>query len=354
MKVVSVVGARPQFIKAAPTSRAIRSRHEEVLVHTGQHYDRELSEVFFEELSVPEPDHDLAVGSGPHGRQTAEMLLGIDAVVRAESPDAVLVYGDTNSTLAGALSAAKRETALVHVEAGLRSGDMEMPEEVNRRVTDHCSDVLCAPSASAVENLSTEGIRSGVHCTGDVMYDALLSVRDRARSETSIRSDLGLADDEYVLATVHRAANTDDRERLSGILAGLDALPYPVVFPAHPRTVEALERFDLYDRASSAMELIDPVGYLSFLALVDGAWRVATDSGGVQKEAFYLDTPCVTLRDRTEWVETVECGWNVLVGADPERIYEGVTRGDEPTSKPPLYGEGDAAENVLEALDDVG
>jgi UDP-N-acetylglucosamine 2-epimerase (non-hydrolysing) len=351
VKVVSVVGARPQFVKAFPTSQALADHHEEVLVHTGQHYDEALSEVFFEELAIPTPDHQLAVGSGSHARQTAEMLSGVDAVVDSVDPDAVVVYGDTNSTLAGALSAAKRDATLVHVEAGLRSFDRAMPEEVNRVLTDHVSDVLCAPSAVAVENLAAEGLEDGVARTGDVMYDALLSVRDRALDRSTVLDEFGLRSGEFVLATVHRAGNADDPDRLAAILDGLATADDPVVFPAHPRTLDRLREFDLHEAAGERLRLVEPVGYLDFLRLVDEARVVATDSGGVQKEAFYLDTPCVTLRDRTEWAETVDAGGNVLVGADADRI-------DRARPPPPParrdrapYGDGHAARRIVDALE---
>ena len=353
MKVVSVVGARPQFVKAFPVSGALADRgHEETLVHTGQHYDEELSDVFFEDLPLPEPAYNLGVGSDSHARQTAAMLHELDAVLDAEQPDAVLVYGDTNSTLAGAIAAAKREEAIAHVEAGLRSGDPSMPEEVNRRLTDHAADLLLAPSERAADRLREESVDGSVHVTGDVMYDALLAVRDRARERSSILGQFGLADGEYVLATVHRAANTDDPGRLADVVEGLSASPLPVVVPLHPRTEEALREYDLYGAAADALDLVDPVGYLDFLRLLDGAERVATDSGGVQKEAFYLDTRCVTLRDRTEWTETVEAGWNVLVGAEPSAVRRELRREDELPPKPRLYGGGDAAPRVAEVLAD--
>lgn len=351
MRVCSIVGARPQFVKAAPVSERLRSAHEEVIVHTGQHYDEALSEVFFEELSIPEPAYNLGVGSGTHALQTAEMMRALEEVFDTEAPDVVLVYGDTNSTLAAALVAAKRDPALVHVEAGLRSDNWSMPEEVNRVLTDHCADLLLAPSANAAANLRAEGIETGVVVTGDVMYDAVLAVRDRVLDCSTVRSELGVDPGEYLLATVHRAANTDDPTRLAGILDGLAAVPAPVVVPLHPRTEAALEEHGLYERAATALTLIDPVGYVDFLSLLEGASHVATDSGGVQKEAFYLDTPCVTLREETEWVETVEAGWNVLVGADPERIEAALSARADSGPKPELYGGGDAAARTVEALD---
>ena len=352
--ILSVVGARPQFIKAWPVSSALRRDHEEILVHTGQHYDEEMSDVFFEELGLPEPDYELGVGSGPHARQTAEMMTAIAGVVDEEEPDAVLVYGDTNSTLAGALVAAKTDPVLAHVEAGLRSHNWAMPEEVNRVVTDHCSDLLFAPTEDAESNLRAEGITAGVHRTGDVMYDAILRARPRAQDVSTILADLGVADGEYVLATVHRAANTDDPDRLAAIVEGLAAAPDPVVFPAHPRTVNALEEHGLRQRAAETLTIVDPAGYLDFVRLIDGARIVATDSGGVQKEAFYLDTRCLTLREETEWVETVECGWNALVGADADLIRRGLTREESLPEKPDLYGSGDAATAIADVIADAG
>jgi UDP-N-acetylglucosamine 2-epimerase (non-hydrolysing) len=352
LDVLSIVGARPQFVKAFPVSRALAERgHEETLVHTGQHYDDELSEVFFRDLPLPVPEHDLGVGSDDHARQTAAMLHGLADVLDEAAPDVVVVYGDTNSTLAGAVAASKRDHELVHVEAGLRSDDMGMPEEVNRRLTDHAADRLLAPGESAADRLAAEDVPGTVAVTGDVMYDALLDVRERASERSSVLAEFGLTDGEYVLATVHRAANTDDPDRLAGVVEGLAAAPLPVVLPLHPRTDEALREHGLYETAADALELVDPVGYLDFARLLDGAERVATDSGGVQKEAFYLDTRCVTLRDRTEWTETVEAGWNVLVGADPVAIRDELARDDALPEQPRLYGGGGAAERVVAAIE---
>ena len=352
-KILSVVGARPQFVKAAPTSAAIRRRHEEVLVHTGQHYDDNLSAVFFDELGIPEPDYNLGVGSATHAVQTGEMMRRLDDVVEEESPHLVLVYGDTNSTLSAALVAAKRDPLLAHVEAGLRSYNMDIPEEVNRVLTDHCSDLLFVPSQSAADNLAAEGLTEGVHVTGDVQYDALLYACETARERSTILDEVGVADGEYVLATVHRPSNTDDPNRLEALMAGLATSPLPVVFPVHPRTEHALKEHGLWADvvADDTICAIDAVGYLDFVRLLDGAERVATDSGGVQKEAFYLATRCITLRPETEWVETVECGWNVLVDADPVAIERELARTDPLPERPSLYGDGDAAEAIRLALE---
>lgn len=353
MTVLTVVGARPQFVKAFPVSQHLRERHREVLVHTGQHYDNELSDVFFEELPIPEVDHNLRVGSGQRGRQTARMLLRLDPIVERVEPDAILVYGDTNSTLAGALAAVSADCPLVHVEAGLRSGDRSMPEETNRILTDHAAAALCAPNEAARETLAAEGITEGVAVTGDVMYDALLAVRGRAAERSSVLERLGLSSGEYVLATVHRAANTDDRARLAAVMDGLAAAPLPVVLPLHPRTERALRRYSLYEEYAERLQLVDPQGYLDFVRLLDEADRVATDSGGVQKEACYLRTRCITMRDTTEWPETVEAGLNELVGADTGRIERALRREDPLPEVPDLYGGGRAAERVVEVIDDV-
>ncbi|ELY49395.1 non-hydrolyzing UDP-N-acetylglucosamine 2-epimerase [Natronorubrum sulfidifaciens] len=348
MDVLSVVGARPQFVKAAAVSQQLRGEHDERLVHTGQHYDTELSAVFFDELALPEPEFHLGVGSDSHARQTAAMMTELERIIDDESPDVVLVYGDTNSTLAGALVAAKSSPLLAHVEAGLRSHDWSMPEEVNRRLTDHCSDLLFTPGPHAKATLEQEGITDGVFVTGDVMYDTLLQIRDRLHTHGTEESDVP---DEYVLATVHRAKNTDNQDRLESIIDAFEHLDTPVVFPAHPRTVAALREYGLWERTAAATHVIEPVNYGRFITLVEGATCVATDSGGVQKEAFYLDTPCVTLRETTEWIETVDAGWNVLVGADTDQIVDAVRAAADPPAKPDLYGSGNAATRIVRHLE---
>jgi UDP-N-acetylglucosamine 2-epimerase len=350
VKFLTVLGARPQFVKAAPLSAALRRRFTEVLVHTGQHYDREMSDVFFEQLGIPAPDHHLHIGSGPHGAQTGAMLAQLETVMQDERPDVVLVYGDTNSTLAGALAAAKLQIPVAHVEAGLRSFNRAMPEEINRVVTDHLSTWLFAPSEHAERQLATEGIGRGVHVVGDIMRDAVLQHAERARTLSPYPDAAGVCPGAFYLCTVHRAENTDQPERLAGILAGLARLDRPVVLPLHPRTAKRLKEFGLTPAAS--IRVIEPVGYFDMLQLERSAAAILTDSGGVQKEAYYLDVPCVTLRDETEWVETVDVGWNILAGTDPDAIVAALDqhgRGRPP--HPPLYGNGDAAEAIVRVFD---
>jgi UDP-N-acetylglucosamine 2-epimerase len=340
--VVSIVGARPQFIKASALSRELRKSHREILVHTGQHYDGNMSAIFFEELGIPEPDFNLGVGSGLHGEQTGAMLARIEEVLLKEKPDWVLVYGDTNSTLAGALAAAKLHVRVAHVEAGLRSYNRAMPEELNRVVADHLSTLLFCPGDNAAANLAREGITSGVHVVGDVMADALAAAKEKAESRSAVLERLGVKEKQYCLATVHRAENTDDCGRLANILAALGSLGEPVVFPMHPRTRAAIELFGLPMPAAPVI-VSEPLGYLDTVALGINARVILTDSGGMQKEAYWLGVPCVTLRDETEWVETVKAGWNTIAGADKARIAEAVRASSVPSSRPPLYGSAGAA-----------
>lgn len=342
-----MVGARPQFIKAAPVSRILRREHEEFLLHTGQHYDDAMSDLFFRQLAIPVPDRNLDVGSGPHGAQTGAMLAGIEEVAIDYQPDWVLVYGDTNSTLAGALAAAKLHVPVAHVEAGLRSFDRRMPEEINRVVADHVSTMLLCPTATAVTNLSREGITNGVLMVGDVMYDAFQQNIEVARATCRILADLGLSAGGYQLLTVHRAENADHPERLAAILEGVAASGRPTVFPVHPRTRAVLPGGGA---AAANVRFIDPVGYLEMLVLEGGAEAIVTDSGGVQKEAYFADRPCITLRDRTEWTETVTAGWNVLVDSNPDAIAEAMRSFRPKGARPPLFGDGHAAERVVESL----
>jgi UDP-GlcNAc3NAcA epimerase len=349
MKAVSVVGARPQFIKAAPVSRELRKEHKEISVHTGQHYDYLMSAIFFNELGIPEPDYNLGVGSASHGRQTGEMLIRIEKALLTEKPDWVLVYGDTNSTLAGALAAAKLHIPVAHVEAGLRSFNREMPEEINRILTDHVSDLLFCPTETAVRNLAREGITKGVHNVGDVMYDAVLHNIGIAEQRSHILERLGIEPKAYLLATVHRPQNTDRAESLRSILSAFNALDELIVFPAHPRTSEAIERLGYHLRPN--VKLIEPVSYLDMLVLEKNARLILTDSGGVQKEAYFFGVPCVTLREETEWVETVEAGWNVVVGASRMEIVSAVNGSNRPPTRPPaVFGGGRAACRIVARL----
>jgi UDP-N-acetylglucosamine 2-epimerase (non-hydrolysing) len=325
VKIATVVGARPQFVKCAPLSKALRASHQEVLIHTGQHYDYEMSKVFFEELEIPEPDYNLSVGSGSHGAQTGKALAAIEQVLMQEAPDLVLVYGDTNSTLAGALAAAKLGIRVAHVEAGLRSYDRAMPEEVNRVLTDHISDVLFAPTRVAVENLRQEGVSKGVHRAGDVMVDSLALARGAAGTPSPAIEALGLRKGDYLAMTMHRPQNTDDPARLRAILGAMARAGRTVVFPAHPRTRKALQQAGMLGSVPGNIRLIEPLGYVDMVRLMMGARAVVTDSGGIQKETYLLGVRCVTMRDSTEWPETLAGGMNVLVGADPGRIVQAIT-----------------------------
>lgn len=354
MKVLTVVGARPQFIKAAPVSRALRERHEEVLVHTGQHYDEAMSDVFFRDLRIPAPDVHLGVGSGDAGARLAAMTRGIAAAVREREPDAVLVYGDTDSTLAGALAAREARRPLAHVEAGLRSHNLRMPEEINRICADHLADLLLTPTPSSAEQLRAERARGRVEVVGDVMLDACLSVADAAKA-LGVPAKLGLAPRGYYAATLHRAENTDEPSRLAAIVGTLDALDLPVVLPCHPRTRQALAKLGL-EKGLRGLRLVEPLPYPEMMGLVAEARGLLTDSGGLQKEAYFLAVPCVTLRDETEWVETVASGWNRLAGADAARIRAAVAALKPPGETPDLafYGGGRAAERVARLVSELG
>jgi UDP-N-acetylglucosamine 2-epimerase len=349
MKILTVVGARPQFIKAAAVSHLLRRNAVEVLLHTGQHYDDAMSDQFFRELELPAPDYSLGVGSGSHGAQTAAMLTGIEAAIVREQPDRVLVYGDTNSTLAGALAAIKLHVPVAHVEAGLRSFNRRMPEEINRIVADHLAAWLFCPSQSAVDNLRAEGITGGVQLVGDVMIEGLARAGARARRESSIVERLQLVEQRFVLATIHRAENTDDPATLSRIIDGLGRIGEPVVFPVHPRTRHAMAAAKI--SPGPGVTLIDPVGYLDNVRLQSAARVVVTDSGGMQKEAYWLGVPCVTVREQTEWIETIAAGWNRLVAADADAIASAVADCRPGPDRPPLYGDGQAASRIVGALE---
>jgi UDP-N-acetylglucosamine 2-epimerase len=351
LKILTVVGARPQFIKAAPVSRALRAAgHTEFLVHTGQHYDRQMSRVFFDEMQIPEPDINLEVGSGSHAAQTAQMLSKLEHVMETNKPDCVLIYGDTNSTLAGALAAAKLDMSLAHVEAGLRSFNRGMPEETNRVLADHVSDFLFCPTQTAVDNLAREGITSGVSLVGDTMFDAVLQFGKIAEKRSTILDELNLGAKKFLLATVHRAYNTDDPEILRGILTAFIELKETIVFPVHPRTRERINQLGP-GFADCSVKMIEPVGYLDMLMLERNARLILTDSGGMQKEAFFFGVPCVTLRPETEWTETVAAGWNIIAGVTPEGISRAVNETVWPTEPPAqIFGDGNAAEKIVERL----
>jgi UDP-N-acetylglucosamine 2-epimerase (non-hydrolysing)/UDP-GlcNAc3NAcA epimerase len=350
--VVSVIGNRPQFVKAGAVSRRLREHHDEAIVHTGQHYDDDMSRVFFDELDIPAPDRQLGVGSASPGVQTARMIEALEPVLGDLAPDLVLVYGDTNSTLAGALCAAQARIPLAHVEAGMRSFDRSMPEELNRVLTDHASDLLLCSTETAVTNLANEGIGREVHLVGDVMADVALAMAERASERSAALEAHGVEPGRYALVTAHRAGNVDDPERLARLVDLLASLPLPAVFPVHPRTRARLEAAGLLGELERAdgMRLSGPLGYLDLLALAGHARTILTDSGGLQKEAYLLGVPCVTLRDTTEWVETVEAGWNVLVDLDRDAVLAALDR-RPPPERPELYGGGHAAERICDVLD---
>jgi UDP-N-acetylglucosamine 2-epimerase len=351
MRIVTVVGARPQFIKAGPVCKALKANHiDEYLVHTGQHYDQNMSDVFFAELGIPAPNINLGVGSSSHGQQTGEMLIKIEQVLLEQKPDWLLVYGDTNSTIAGALAAVKLHIPVAHVEAGLRSFNRQMPEEHNRVLTDHCSDLLFCPSQSAVAQLHREGITRGVHFIGDVMYDAVLQCSALASVQSIVLQRLNLQSKQYCLATVHRPANTDNTKNLQTILDAFSELKLPVIFPVHPRTRQKIANLGL--SAASNVHLIAPIGYLDMLHLQRHARIILTDSGGIQKEAYWLGVPCVTLRDETEWVETVEAGANVLTGANKDAILAASEHFCQTVlfTPAPVYGDGQSADKIAALL----
>lgn len=355
MKIVTVLGARPQFIKAATLSAVFPKRSvNEILLHTGQHYDRNMSETFFQDLNIPAPKYNLGIAAGNHGAMTGRMLEEIERVLLLEKPEYVLVYGDTNSTLAGALAAAKLHISVAHVEAGLRSFNRKMPEEVNRVLSDHISSILFAPTRVAVENLKAEGIYKGVYHIGDVMYDAAVMFGDISDQRSSVLEDMQLSSGEYFLATIHRAENTDSPERLRSILSALMQLneQIPVVLPLHPRTAKVIDSMGMKTEVE-ALALAPPVSYLDMVALEKNAKIIITDSGGVQKEAYFHGVPCVTLRDETEWVETVEAGWNTIAGSNTGEIIMAVQNAGK--GRPIAdYGNGNSAALIADFLIDKG
>ena len=355
MKIASIVGARPQFIKLFPLSREIRKEHEEVIIHTGQHYDENLSEIFFDQLEIPDPDHNLGVGSGTHGRMTGEILIRLEKVLIEEEPDLVIVFGDTNSTLAGALASVKLHIPTAHVEAGLRSFNRRMPEEINRVATDHLSDILFSPTATGTANLRNEGLVENVFTVGDTMLDAFLEIQPVVERYANIVQELDLESGGFQLLTLHRQENTDSIENMRAIFDSIIRSGRKVIFPAHPRAVKYLSSYGILDRIeTSNIKLIPPVGYVDFLSLLVHAEKVLTDSGGVQKEAYFAHTPCITLREETEWIETVNDGWNVLVNTDEQRIIDSI-RHFSPHGPVRLssFGDGNAARSIVQVLSDL-
>jgi UDP-N-acetylglucosamine 2-epimerase len=352
MKIVSIVGARPQFIKAAPVSKALRRQHEVLLLHTGQHYDDNMSKVFFEELGIPRPDINLEIGSDSHARQTAAIMIGVEDYLQQEKPDFVLVYGDTNSTLAGAIAASKLHIKIAHVEAGLRSFNRTMPEEINRIVADKVSDILFCPTITAVDNLKNEGISNGVFNIGDVMYDAALKFAPIAEDKSQIFDRLAIQPKNYFLLTLHRAENTDSFENLNNIVTAIIQSKKRIIFPVHPRTVKLLKQYQLYEKLERAENIIiiEPVSYIDMIVMEKNAQKILTDSGGVQKEAYFYKVPCITLRNETEWVETVVDGWNCLVGADVEKILAAMRDFSPEGDQQGHYGDGKASEKLVEVL----
>lgn len=355
MKVVTIIGARPQFIKSVLVSKALRKAgHQEFLIHTGQHYNHEMSQIFFDELSMPGPDVNIGIGSGSHGRQTGRMLMRIEEILIAERPDLVLVYGDTNSTLAGALAACKLHILLAHVEAGLRSFNRDMPEEHNRVLTDHCSDLLFCPTQTAVDNLAREGIVQSVYLVGDTMYDAVLQFAEIARRRSTILQDMRLKPQSYLLATIHRPYNTDVPENLRNILTAFSKIDELIIFPVHPRTQEKIAMLDgsfNLERVMRNVKIIEPVGYLDMLMMEHNARIILTDSGGIQKEAYFFGVPCVTLRSETEWAETLEGGWNVLVGNNRSLIVREALNMKIPQTEKGAFGDGQAVKHILHIIE---
>jgi UDP-N-acetylglucosamine 2-epimerase len=348
MKILSIVGARPEFIQAMPVSRAIRADHQEILVHTGQHYDYRMSQAFFDELDIPIPDYNLGAGSASQARQTAEIMVSLEEVLLKEKPDLVIVRGDTNSSLAASLVTTKLNIPLAHIEAGERSFNRNMPEEINRLVADRLAGLHFCVSQTAKHNLAAEGITDSVHWVGDVMLDALLYIQPIARSKSNILEQLRIEPKNYALVTIHRAANTDEPERLRRIISALNLVSETVILPAHPRTQKALTNINIH--LEDHIQIIKPVGYFDMLTLEENARLIATDSGGVQREAYYMRVPCLTLRDETEWVATIETGWNKLVGTDHKLIVDTWFNFSAPTEHPSIYGFGNAAQSIAKIL----
>jgi len=352
MKILSIVGARPQFVKVSPVHKAVSKRHEHSILHTGQHYDYQMSQVFFEELDIPVPDHYLGVGSGSHGAQTGKMLAAIEEVLTEERPDIMLVYGDTNSTLAGALAAVKMGIPIGHIEAGLRSYRRGMPEEINRVLTDHASNLLFCPSPISAENLKREGLTKGVHVVGDTMTEVLLGLEDRINDE--ILHELGVKKGDYVLCTIHRQENADDRQNMEEIIGAMMDSDRKFVIPLHPRTRKNLANWNMLSWLEEAENVIltEPQNFMAFTSLEKNASKIMTDSGGVQKEAYFFGVPCVTVRDETEWVETLQDGWNVLVGAHRDGIATALTAEKPVAERMTSYGDSQVSERIVRLVEE--
>tara|TARA_Y100000310_G_scaffold260600_1_gene269591 strand:- start:372 stop:1430 length:1059 start_codon:yes stop_codon:yes gene_type:complete len=343
MKLVTIIGARPQFIKVFPISRELRKISQEIIIHTGQHYDYNMSKSFFEELDLPKPDYNLGINSTNSTNQIGRMIVEIGIILNKHKPDAVVVYGDTDSTIAGAIAANKQNIKLIHIEAGLRSFDKSMPEEINRVLTDHCSGILMCPTLTAVKNLQNEGITKKVFQTGDVMYDSILNFEKI--SDKNIINSLNLVPGNYLLATIHRQSNTNIMKNLKEIMGAFKDSKEKIIFPVHPRTSKCLEKYKLNENNSNIF-LINPVSYLEMIALIKNAKKILTDSGGLQKEAFFLGVPCITLRENTEWIETIENGWNILVGANRSKILKAIKTFNPSKKRGTHYGCGKAAKKI--------
>ena len=350
MKIAAIVGARPQFIKLAPLSKQLGGLHEEIIIHTGQHFDRAMSDIFFSQLGIAEPQFNLSIHDGSHGNQTGRMIIALEQTIKAVAPQLVIVFGDTNSTLAGALTAAKLNIPLVHIEAGLRSFNTCMPEEINRIVTDHCSDHLFAPTSTAVDNLRNEGLSAQTWLTGDIMVDALLDSLEKARSNSTIKNKLHLDRDGYYLLTLHRPYNVDDPAKLQQILERLSELDTTIVFPVHPRTKNVLLKNNI--DVSRKIVLVNPLGYLDFMSLEESAIKILTDSGGIQKEAYILKKPCITIRSETEWVETVEDGWNVLAIPENEDFVDTIRSFNPREKQRDVFGK-NVASKMVEIINNI-
>lgn len=353
MKIISVVGARPQFIKCAPVSKELRKNNSEILIHTGQHYDYEMSKLFFDQLDIPEPDYNLGIGSASHGEQTGRMLVELEKIFLKEKPDTVITYGDTNSTLAGALTSGKLKIPTGHIEAGLRSFDRTMPEEINRVIADHISNFLFAPTKTAVYNLKNEGISKEVFLVGDVMYDVLQQNMKIAK-KSKILKNLDIKPKEYFLTTIHRPSNTDNILNLSNILEVFSSTNEKIVFPIHPRTENFIKKHGLGKKIGENICMIKPVSYFDFVWLEKNAKKILTDSGGIQKEAYLLKVPCITLRENTEWIETINDGWNILVGAHKKKILDAMNNFKPSGKQSNHFGKGDASKKIVKILEIYG